>query len=147
MKKSQSSSPAEKKQLIILSDFNELKKVEDFSQEIAGRSGLNEEQSDNLAIVLTELTNNAILHGNRQAREKKVIIEAVVYPDRLVVSVTDEGKGFDPARLQNPTDPENIWKENGRGIFLVRNLIDEVEFRPTPRGTTIVVTEYLKKKP
>ncbi|NIU01944.1 MAG: ATP-binding protein, partial [Nitrosopumilaceae archaeon] len=53
------------------------------------------------------------------------------------VFVLDEGSGFNPDELPNPTNPQNIWKEHGRGIFLVQNLIDEVDFQRTPEGMKI----------
>ncbi len=130
--------------LIISSDLKELKKIEEFSQHISQKATLTEEQSDNMAIVLTELVHNAIVHGNKMISDKKVILRANYYPDRVSVSIKDEGAGFDPSMISNPTNPENLWKESGRGIFLVKNLIDEVHFRPSHHGMEIVVTEYYK---
>ncbi len=130
--------------LVIFSDLNELPKVEKFSQKVAKKASLNDDKSDNVAIVLTELVNNAILHGNKNQPEKKVILKATYFNDRVVLSVKDEGNGFDPTTLKDPTDPENLWKDNGRGIFLVKHLIDNVEFRPSPTGMEIIVTAYKK---
>ena len=128
--------------LVILSDLNELPKVEKFSQNVAKKASLNDDKSENVAIVLTELVNNAILHGNKKRPEKKVTLKATYYDDRVVLSVKDEGNGFDPSTLRDPTDPENIWKDNGRGIFLVKHLLDNVEFHPSPTGMEIVVTAF-----
>jgi serine/threonine-protein kinase RsbW len=129
--------------LVIRSDLNELKKVEKFSLKISKKASLSEDISDNIAIVLTELVNNAILHGNKNQQEKKVTLKAAYFDDRIEISVKDEGDGFDPSLLKDPRDPENIWKDNGRGIFLVRHLIDKAEFFPSSEGTEIVVTEYI----
>ncbi len=130
--------------LIISSDLKELKKIEEFSHHISRKATLTEEQSDNMAIVLTELVHNAIVHGNKMISDKKVIVKADYYPDRVQVSIKDEGAGFDPSAISNPTNPENLWKESGRGIFLVKNLIDDVQFYPTRRGMKIIITEYFK---
>ncbi len=131
--------------LIITSDLNELHKVEDFAQIVSKKASLSEEQSDNMAIVLTELANNAIVHGNKRIPSKKVYLKAVFQADKVEVSVKDEGNGFDPAGLSDPTDPENIWKENGRGVFLVKNLVDEVKFISSPGGMEVVIIQYKKK--
>ncbi|HFE64361.1 MAG TPA: ATP-binding protein [Caldithrix sp.] len=129
-------------ELIIPSVTSELGKVEKLSQYISHKASFSEEQSDNLAIVLTELVNNAIVHGNKLDADKKVIVKVIFYRDRVQVSVKDEGSSFDPSTLKNPTDPENLWKENGRGIFLVRNLVDDVQFNPSQDGMEIIITEY-----
>lgn len=133
-------------ELIISSDLDNLKKVEKFSQEICHNIGLDEEQCDNLAIALTELAINAITHGNNEDKSKKVTFLAVLKDDRVEVSITDEGGGFDPAKLPDPTNPQNIWKEHGRGIFLVQNLIDEVSFHRTEGGMKILLTQYLRQE-
>ncbi|MBN2365972.1 MAG: ATP-binding protein [Calditrichaeota bacterium] len=130
--------------LIIPSDVNQLPRIENFSQHISEKASLNKEKSENLAIVLTELVNNAILHGNKMEVGKKVTLIVIYFSDRVQITVKDEGRGFDPSRLSDPRDPENIWKETGRGIFLVKNLIDDVQFHSTPDGMEIIVTAYKK---
>ncbi|NOX37095.1 MAG: ATP-binding protein [Calditrichaeota bacterium] len=132
-------------QLVISSDFSNLSKVEKFSQRISKKARLTEDQGDNLAIALTELVNNAIIHGNKSDPSKQVAIFVQYKPDRVEVSVLDEGEGFDPATLQNPTDPENLWKENGRGIFLVQHLIDDLIFEQTPQGLLVTMVISLRK--
>jgi serine/threonine-protein kinase RsbW len=134
------------KELIISSDLDNLNKVEKFNQKICHQVGLSDEQCDNMAIALTELAINSIMHGNKEDKSKKVKFHAVIKDDRIEVSILDEGSGFDPEKLPNPTNPQNIWKEHGRGIFLVQNLIDEVNFEKTPEGMKITLTEYLQKK-
>ncbi|MCB0294946.1 MAG: ATP-binding protein, partial [Calditrichaeota bacterium] len=74
---------------------------------------------------------------------KNVTIRVRYEEDRVIVSVIDQGPGFDPKGVANPTAPQNLWKQNGRGIFLVKNLIDEVEIIPTGEGTEVVLTEYI----
>lgn len=133
-------------ELIIYSDLDNLKKVEKFSLKICQLGGFDSEQCDNMAIALTELAINAIMHGNKEDKRKKVTFHAALKDDRIEVSISDEGGGFDPEKLPNPTNPQNIWKEHGRGIFLVQNLIDEVDFQKTAKGMKITLTEYLQKK-
>lgn len=131
--------------LVIESDFSRLPDVEKFISDLCLAGGLDEDQSDNMAIALTELVNNAILHGNKQDPTKNVTLTVKYYDDRVLVSIKDEGEGFDPQQVANPTDPSNLWKQNGRGIFLVRNLIDEVEIRSSKKGTEFLLTEYIAK--
>jgi serine/threonine-protein kinase RsbW len=131
--------------LVIPSQPEYLEKVEIFSKKISRKASLSEDKSDNVAIVLTELVNNAILHGNKGQPEKKVTIKASYHKDHFRLSVKDEGSGFDPAKLKDPRNPENIWKETGRGIFLVKQLIDKVEFFPSEEGTEIVATVYINQ--
>ena len=128
--------------LVISSDQNELTKVENLSNRISKKVSLSEGKSDNLAIVLTELVNNAIVHGNKNQPQKKVTIKVFYFDTYVKVSVKDQGNGFDPSGLKDPRNPENIWKESGRGIFLVKNLVDKVEFHPTKEGMEIVIIEY-----
>ncbi|UCF62971.1 MAG: ATP-binding protein [bacterium] len=129
--------------LVISSNQNELFKVENLSNRISKKVSLSEGKSDNLAIVLTELVNNAILHGNKSQPHKTVTITVTYFKSNVKVSVKDQGNGFNPSQLKDPRDPENLWKEGGRGIFLVKNLVDEVEFNPSKEGMEIIVTEYL----
>ncbi len=132
-------------QLVIPSDQSYLPKVEKFVMRFCKKANLNDDQSDNMAIAITELVNNGIIHANKFSPEKKVTIQVVYYSNRINVAVIDQGSGFDPAAISNPTDPANLWRQNGRGIFLVKNLIDEVEIKPSPEGTTVVLTEYISK--
>lgn len=146
MSKSKEKLNSHEQELIISSDLDNLKKVEKFNQKICDQVGLSDEQSDNMAIAITELAINSIMHGNKEDKKKKVTFHAVLKDDRIEVSILDEGGGFDPQELPNPTNPQNIWKEHGRGIFLVQHLIDEVNFEKTPRGMKITLTEYIQKK-
>lgn len=132
-------------ELVISSDFSNLPRVEKFIIELCKKAKLSSDQSDNMAIAVTELVNNAIIHGNKKDSQKKVIVSVQYFPDHVIVSVKDQGEGFDPAEVANPTDPQNLWKQNGRGIFLVRNLIDEVEIVPSVSGTEVILIEYLQQ--
>ncbi|HKO16787.1 MAG TPA: ATP-binding protein, partial [Gemmatimonadaceae bacterium] len=82
----------------------------------------------NLPVALTEALSNAILYGNRDDPEKHVRVTARVDPGALVVEVQDEGCGFDlDACTLDPTTPDNVDREDGRGLFLMRQLMDRVE--------------------
>ena len=130
--------------LVLPSSQAELEKVEDLSNRIAKKAKLSEEKSDNLAIALTELVNNAILHGNKNQPDKNVTIRVSYHRNHVRISVKDQGNGFDPAKLADPRDPENLWKSSGRGIFLVRHLVDNVEFNPSPEGMEIIIIQNIE---
>ncbi len=89
----------------------------------------------NLRVALCEALANAIVYGNRLDPEKRVYVRVEVADEELAVYVRDEGEGFDPEHVPNPTDPERIGLEEGRGIFLIRQLVDEVHYND--RGNSI----------
>ena len=95
----------------------------------------------NVPVALTEALSNAILRGNRDDPAKHVHVHAEVGAERLVVEVGDEGAGFDlEASLIDPTTPENLGREDGRGLFLMRKLMDRVERVADEPGNTVRLT-------
>ena len=94
----------------------------------------------NLRVGLTEALANAMLYGNCRDPNKRVRVEARLSPGTLSVRVTDEGRGFNPANVSDPTLPRNRTRAGGRGIFLIRKLMDEVEFNE--RGNSIMMVLY-----
>ncbi len=129
--------------LIISSDTKHLTKVEKLSEEVARFACLDESASDDLGIVTTELVNNAIHHGNHDDPSKKVQIRFTVNSKKIEIRIKDQGNGFDPAKLKDPLAPENLMSESGRGIFLIRNLMDSIDFIFTSEGTETIVTKSL----
>jgi len=87
-----------------------------------------------IGMSVRESVTNAIQHGNKMDQDKKVDIRFEVSPDRLDISITDQGRGFRVEELPSPLDPENLLKPSGRGIFYIRSFMDEVEFKPLPQG-------------
>ena len=130
-------------QLIISSDTTHLTKVEKLSEEVARFAQLDESDSDDLGIVTTELVNNAIHHGNHDDPSKKVIISFTVNTKKIEIRIKDQGNGFDPAKLKDPLAPENLMSESGRGIFLIRNLMDTIDFVFSSDGTETIVSKNL----
>jgi serine/threonine-protein kinase RsbW len=92
----------------------------------------------NLAII--EAGTNAILHGNSNDPNKRVYFQFLVNEDKLTVVVKDEGNGFNPDKVPNPLDPENLLNTTGRGIFLMRTLMDEVSYNEN--GTEVQMVKY-----
>lgn len=110
------------------SDLKYLKEVELLIDTVCEDLKLNEDHYGNILIAVTEAVNNAIIHGNGNNEDKKVKVDVETGDDKVVFIVADEGSGFDFNNLPDPTAPENLEKPDGRGIFLMKNLSDEVDF-------------------
>ena len=108
-------------------------------------SGLSLEQRDNLAVAVAEALSNAVLHGNKLAprRVVRVIVEVPV-SGGAVVEVTDSGVGFDSAKVSDPTDPARVLMPGGRGVFLMKRLVDHLQYNAA--GNTVRLTMDAPKK-
>jgi serine/threonine-protein kinase RsbW len=120
------------------SSFELLDVVQLLSDRLSEMAGLDEDATHWVSVSVRESVINAIKHGNRENRAKQVTVEfrlePLARPERLVVEVLDEGEGFDPDTVGNPLDPENVLKSSGRGIFFMRNFMDEVAISRRPEG-------------
>src|SRR3990172_362154 len=128
----------------IPSDPEYIERVEKKTEKIEKQAGLNDNAIDNLAIAVTEVVANAIVHGNRRDSSKKVTIEFFLDEKNIKVLISDEDAGFDPKDIKNPTAPENILKESGRGVFIVKALMDDVLFRFSEKGTVTTLVMKLR---
>lgn len=122
-----------------------IKRVEGYLQKISSAVELDEIQMHKLMVSLTEAVNNAILHGNRSNADKKVSVRCEVVPGWLLFEINDEGKGFRPDHVRNPLKEENLHRESGRGIFLMRTLMDKVEFEHLSSGMQVRLWLNLNK--
>lgn len=96
----------------------------------------------NFRVGVTEALANAMLYGNCRDPRKRVRIEAHLSPDEITVQVTDEGRGFDPDKVLDPTLPVNRTRTGGRGIYLIRKLMDRVEFNERGNSITMVLLSH-----
>ncbi len=126
------------KKLHIESKIENLRTVENAIDNITGDARINQDNYGKILIATLEAVNNAIIHGNKSDANKHVKIEILLKDNRLVIKVTDEGKGFNPKEIPDPTRPENIEAINGRGIFLMQKLADEIEFNK--KGNSVTMT-------
>jgi len=115
-----------RKDLNIPSDLGNLRLVEKAIDELSMELDLSDEIYGNVLVATMEATNNAIIHGNNSDPEKLVKIEMLMERKELMVHIEDQGKGFDYSIVPDPTAPENLEKINGRGIFLMERLSDEI---------------------
>ena len=120
------------------SAFEMLDFVQVVSDHLARGVGLDEDSLHWVSVAIRECVINAIKHGNRSDAAKHVFVEFETATDasvpELAIRVRDQGEGFDPEMVANPLDPENLLKSSGRGIFLIRNFMDDVELRRAPEG-------------
>jgi serine/threonine-protein kinase RsbW len=114
--------------LKIKSDAQHLRQVERLIEDVCQLYDVNEDAYGNMLIAVTEGVNNAMAHGNQSNPNKFVRISFVAENDTLIFSISDEGNGFDYTNLPDPTDPENISKISGRGVFLMSTLSDSILF-------------------
>lgn len=112
----------------ITSKIENLRTVEKIIDEIATENNLGSEIYGNILIATLEATNNAILHGNKLDGNKEVKINFKIENKELKIHIEDEGPGFDYDNIPDPTAPENIENINGRGIFLMEKLSDQIDF-------------------
>jgi len=117
-----------KRKIRFASKNENIMQVEKLVEEICDDEEVNPDFYGNMLIAVTEAVNNAINHGNKGIPEREVEITYEIKEDKVVFEVMDEGDGFDYTDIPDPTTPENIEKESGRGIFLMKSLADEVEF-------------------
>jgi serine/threonine-protein kinase RsbW len=103
-----------------------------------------EDTISDLALAVSELVNNAIEHGSEGDQEKKFTVVLSSRQGEIEISVTDEGPGFDPDDLPDPLADENLLKPSGRGLFIVKSLVDQIQFSfPPDGGTTVIVKKKI----
>jgi serine/threonine-protein kinase RsbW len=124
--------------LQIHSSFELLDFVQVVSDRMAQLAGLDEDAVHWIGVAVRESVINAIKHGNREDHGKLVTVEfamaPIATPNELIVRVLDQGEGFDPEEVADPLAPENILKSSGRGIFFMRNFMDDVTLRRGDQG-------------
>lgn len=132
--------PEPKYFLEIESTPNNLITVEEFVNYFSVELGLDREKMNGLLLAVTEATTNAIIHGNKNNKLKMVRISVFVDGSTLTIKIKDEGKGFDPSIVPDPTDAENLLKDSGRGLYLMRVYMDGLSYNQTPEGTETILT-------
>jgi serine/threonine-protein kinase RsbW len=124
------------------STLESVDRVEQLANALARHCGFDEEEIHRISIAVREAAVNAILHGNANDPSKKLTIGMDTTIEALLISIADQGRGFDPAVVPDPLAPENLHRESGRGIFLIRTFMDEVNFRTLDPGAEIVLIKH-----
>ncbi len=126
-------------QLALASSFDALEVSERVLTDLCRLAGCDHDTCYWLISATREAVANAVRHGNRQRPERLVRVEYRFENDQVTIRVEDEGEGFDPGAVPDPTLPENLLRPSGRGIFYMRRFMDRVEFSRSPGGGSVVV--------
>jgi serine/threonine-protein kinase RsbW len=121
--------------------------AEEIAVGVAQRAGFEEDDLMKIGMAVRESVVNAVVHGNRYNANKKVRFSVDKNSQRFIVRVADEGEGFDFEHLPDPLAPENLLRSSGRGIFLMRSFMDELQIRRLePAGMEFVLVKYMAAK-
>lgn len=114
--------------LVIKSDVAELKKVEDFIINIFNENNLELKYFNKIYLCVSEAVLNSIKHGNKNDLKKNVSIKIEFNTEQFIIQVEDEGDGFDIKKIKDPTKKRNLKNEEGRGIFIITKLSEQIEY-------------------
>jgi serine/threonine-protein kinase RsbW len=126
------------------STLESVNKAEEMADKVAAQAGIDEDTRSGVSMAVREAMINAVLHGNNYDPAKRVNLTLEQNGKELIVTITDEGHGFVPEEVPDPLAPENLLKESGRGIFLMRAFMDEVRFRKLNPGTEIILIKRIQ---
>jgi serine/threonine-protein kinase RsbW len=125
------------------STLDTVNSAEEVASKIATEAGFGDEDVMKIAMAVREAAVNAVLHGNAYDPGKKVQVDFERTAEELVITIKDQGKGLDLNKVPDPLAPENLLKTSGRGIFLIRSFMDEVEINPSQTGTEIKLIKHV----
>ena len=115
--------------------------VEQNAAEFSDRAGFDADTTANIAMVAREAAANAVIHGNKYDAAKHISATFEASADSVLIRIADEGSGFDSEHIPDPLAPENLLRSSGRGVFLMRAFMDEVNFRQLAPGTEITLVK------
>lgn len=127
-----------KSHLLLESTLESVDKAEQIVLEAANAMGFEEDDGHQIGMAVRECMVNAVVHGNRYNAKKHVHLDVDATPAQLTVTIGDEGEGFDLASLPDPLASENLLRQSGRGILLIRAFMDDFDLHPRPGGGTEV---------
>ena len=129
------------KSIDIESRIDNINKIEKFIDEFSEVNEINSEIYGKILIATVEAVNNSIVHGNKEDVNKRVYITLKIEGNKIIISIEDEGEGFDYSSVPDPTKPENVENIHGRGIYLMKHLADNVSF---DKEGKVVLMEFNK---
>jgi len=125
------------------STLESVNRAEQTAENMAARAGFSEDDCHRISMAVREAAVNAVLHGNAYDSRKKVRVAFENTGEALVITIADEGPGLCEKDVPNPLAPENLLKQSGRGIFLIRSFMDDVQFRTLEPGTEITLIKHV----
>jgi serine/threonine-protein kinase RsbW len=135
--------PTERVSYTLESTLETVNSAEETAGRMAAEAGFDDEEIMKISMAVREAAVNAVLHGNAYDPAKKVTLSFERTGRDLVITIRDQGKGLDPARVPDPLAPENLMKTSGRGIFLIRSFMDVVEIHPSQTGTELKMIKHV----
>lgn len=120
------------------SDLSLLPKIQDYVQQQI-KKYLPHDKIDAVTLAVSEAVSNGIKHGNKSDASKKITLRIKLTDEKIIIESMDEGEGFELEKIPDPTNPENLLKESGRGIFIIQNVIDKLSYEFTENGTLTVL--------
>jgi len=117
-----------------------LPNIEEFVKEIIATTKLSAQKKINLELALAEAAANSIIHGNKSDKNKNIEITVELSERKIIIKIKDEGKGFTIKNVPDPTEKENIYKNSGRGLHIMKALIDNLEYNFSQSGTETILT-------
>lgn len=132
---------------VLDSTLDSVDRAEGIALALAREAGFREEDLDRIGMSVRECMVNAIVHGNRYSSHKKVRLSLSRTPDRFTIRISDQGEGFDPRELPDPVAEGNLMRQSGRGIFLMRAFMDDLQVRRLePAGTEVTLVKNVAAK-
>jgi len=128
--------------LTLDSTLDSVNKVEQTAEDYAQRVGFDEDDVPNIAMAVREAAVNAVVHGNAYHADKHITASFETTAESMIIRIADQGPGLDPDTVPDPLAPENILRGSGRGIFLIRAFMDEVNFRQLHPGTELTLIKH-----
>ena len=128
----------EKSQTTLDSTLESVDVAEDLVEHEASSAGFDEDEQHQIGMSVRECMVNAVVHGNRYSSKKKVHLDIERRDEGLIITIGDEGEGFDLNSLPDPLAPENLMRQSGRGLLLIRAFMDDFDLHPRPGGGTEV---------
>lgn len=129
----------------IASERNNFNFIEALLQKVNKEFKLPEQELYKVLIAVSEIVMNAIVHGNKENKSKKVEVVVEYNSDKMQVRVFDEGNGFNIDENFDPTLEENILKSSGRGMFIAKSLVEDVSYQQTDKGSEVILTIHKKE--
>lgn len=133
--------------LTVPSRLDHLDLLQELAEATARIAGFAEDQRLDLGLAVREAAINAMKHGNRLDPRREVKATFTCNAESMHIAILDQGNGFDPGSVPDPTAPENLLRSSGRGLLLIRTLVEEVEFHRTSSGMEIVLSKRLPRAP
>jgi serine/threonine-protein kinase RsbW len=126
------------------STLDSVNTAESTADQMASRAGFEDDDRHRISMAVREAAVNAVLHGNAYSPDKKMRISFENTGESLIITITDEGRGLHEEDIPDPLSPENLLKQSGRGIFLIRSFMDEVRFRVLHPGTEVTLIKHVR---